>query len=214
MADIDITCGKCGNVVTISEFADPTSIVCRKCGEKLQKPGTVSVQKKQKPTVRVLKREETAEVAADEPPPTEWRFHKHTKKEEIKGQSAVFSTHHIGSWVVFLVLGAIGGALRYGGFLDPTQLAIVKQASPFALLAVHIIILLAAFRHSIFQGTLGIMLPPYPYYFLFAVSDEFYLRAIVGGVLIGIGQDGFTFVSREGLVIYNAVTGWIASGGG
>lgn len=213
MADIDITCGKCGNVVTISEFADPTSIVCRKCGEKLQKPGA-PIEKKQKPTVRVLKREEMAEAAADEPPPTEWRFHKHTKKKELTGQSAVFTAHHIGSWIIFLVLGAIGGALRYGGFLQPAQLTTMKQFAPFILLAIHIIIILAAFRHSIFQGTLGIMLPPYPYYFLFAVSDEFYLRAFVGGVLVGIGQDGFTFVSQEGLVIYNAVTDWIAKGGG
>jgi len=212
MADIDIQCQKCGNVVTVSEFADPSAIVCRKCGGKLQKQA--AVVPKPRATVKVLTHEEVAATAAkDEPPAAEWRFHKNIHKEELSGQSTLFSAHHMGSWLVFLVVGGIAGWLRYGGFLGPTELATMKTYSPILLLILHVLIILAAFKTSVFQGILGILIPPYPYYFLFAVADEFYLRAFVGGALIGIGQDGFLFVSKEGVQIYNAVTQWIASGG-
>jgi DNA-directed RNA polymerase subunit M/transcription elongation factor TFIIS len=211
MADIDIKCQKCGTVVTISEFADPSSIACRKCGEKLQKPDT-PIQK-QKPTVKVMKKEEIDPTNTDTKPPQEWRFHKHVHKEELKGQSAIFTTHHIASWIIFIVLGGLMGWIRYGGLLQPAQLAMLKQYAPFILLGLHIVIILTAFKHSVFQGILGVMIPPYPYYFLFAVADEFYLRAIVGGILVGMGQDALIFVSKESVLIYTIVTDWIAKGG-
>jgi 4-aminobutyrate aminotransferase-like enzyme len=62
MADIDIECQKCGNVVTVSEFADPSAIVCRQCGAKLQKQS--ASLSKQRPTVKVLTQEEAVAAAA------------------------------------------------------------------------------------------------------------------------------------------------------
>jgi DNA-directed RNA polymerase subunit M/transcription elongation factor TFIIS len=213
MADIDIQCQKCGNIVTVSEFADHSAIACRKCGGKLQKQA--SSLSKSHHTVKVLTLEEAAAAVTDkhEPPDKEWQFYKHLHKEDLSGQSTLFSAHHLGSWLVFLVLGGLAGWLRYGGFLGPTELAVMKKYAPVILLVLHIVIILAAFKSSMFQGILGLMIPPYPYYFLFAVSDEFYLRAFAGGVLVGIGQDGFVFVSKYGVFIYNLVTQWIASGG-
>ena len=212
MADIEITCQKCGTVITLSEFADTGSIACRKCGEKLQKE-EVAVPRP-RPSVKILTREQTeAAGKEDEAPPTEWRFHKHTQKEEIKGQSALFTAHHIGSWVVFLVLGGLMGWLRYGHVLEPQYMQWLKDASPVVLLILHIVIILAAFKQSVFQGVLGVLIPPYPYYFLFAASDAFFLRAFVAGLLVGIGQDAFSFVGYYTKFIYDLVTGYIAKGG-
>jgi len=209
MADVDIVCHDCKTVVTVSEFVDTASVVCRKCGAKLQLPEIIA--QRPKPTIRTLKKETDEPVP--ETPAQEWRFHKHVHNEELTGQSAVFTTHHIGSWIVFVVLGGVMGWLRYGKVMDSGQMAMMREYGPFILLALHIVIVLAAFKHSIFHGILSVLIPPYPYYFLFALSDEFYLRAVVGGFLVGIGQDSFTYIRQGAVVLYNVVTHWIASGG-
>ena len=209
MADIDITCPKCGHFVTVSEFADPKSIACRKCGEKLGMPeGGIQ---KAKPTVKLAMKEDGE--APPDAPQKEWQFHKHVVKDESAGKGTVFTSHHVISWSIFLVLGGIGGWLRYGGQLEPLYLTYMKDFAPYVLLGIHLTIIIAAFKDSMFQGILGLMIPPYPYYYVFAVSDQFYLRAVVGGSLVGFGQDAFIFASQLGVDVYNAVTGWIAQGG-
>ena len=45
-------------------------------------------------------------------------------------------------------------------------------------------------------------------------SDSVYLRALIGSVAIGIGQDGGESLQREFFRICKIVTEWIGSGGG
>ena len=209
MADINITCPACGNILTVSEFVTPSSITCHKCGTHLQKPDTPI----QRVAIRLQGKEDQKKEDDNQTAGEEWRFHRHTRHNEGPGQRPSFSAHHIGAWLLFLAVGSLMGWLRYGHFLLPAQMAMMREYAPFVLLALHVVIILSAFKHSIFDGILGFLIPPYPYYFIFIVSDEFYLRAIVGAALVGIGQDAFIYGSREGVHLYNFITSWIASGG-
>jgi len=87
-----------------------------------------------------------------------------------------------------------------------------REYGPFILLALHIVIVwlpssIPSFMESSCPDS------PYPYYFLFALSDEFYLRAVVGGFLVGIGQDSFTYIRQGAVVLYTlSHTGLLPAG--
>lgn len=214
MADIEITCPKCSHVTTVSEFIAPDSLVCHSCGEKLQKPETASP--KPKPALQRLRIQEpepavTEEKKADQAP-KEWRFYKHTRKEK-KPKRRFRLSHHAAGWIIFVVLAGTMGFMRYGGGLSADHIKLIKQFGPAVVIAIHALIVLKAFKDSVFQGILCLLIPLYSFYYLFLVSDDFYLRAIIGGVLIGIGQDSFDVLKDNIIAGFRAVDAWIQSGG-
>lgn len=120
----------------------------------------------------------------------------------------------IGPWLVFLVLGGALGFARYGGMLSSHYLSYSVKYGAFVVLGMHIILVLHAFKESVFQGILSLLVPLYSFYFLFVISDAFYLRAVFAGILVGIGQDS-AFVWQDWIMtIIRTVTSWIQSGGG
>ena len=218
MADIEIKCSKCYKVIMVSEFADLSSIVCRSCGEKLQKTETPT--SKQQPAVRGLKlqksegslEQETSATDEDKEAPKEWRFYRHMRKNE-KPARKFRMTHHFASWIIFVVLGGIMGFLRYGGGFSADHIELIKEFGPIVVIATHIIITLKAFKDSMFQGILCLLVPMYSFYYLFLVSDAFYVRAVVGSLLIGIGQDSFLVLQEKAVSGITAVDNYIQSGG-
>jgi hypothetical protein len=64
------------------------------------------------------------------------------------------------------------------------------------------------------QGILCLFIPGYSFYYLFGVTDEFYLRAIVAGLLVGIGQDAAIQLKEHAGHITGAVNDFISGGGG
>jgi uncharacterized MnhB-related membrane protein len=112
------------------------------------------------------------------------------------------------------VLGSISGFFRYGGGLSGTETQFLKEYGIFMLLAVHIFIVLKAFKDSIFSGVLSLLVPFYSFYYLFFISDDFILRAVVGALLLGVGQDSVTDFNHIALKVVKGVDGWIQSGGG
>ena len=122
-------------------------------------------------------------------------------------------SHALLSWLTFLCIGGIMGFVRYSGIADPTYTAMLQVYGPYVVVIFHIVIVLAAFQDSAFQGILCLVIPLYSLYYLFVISDEFYLRAILAGILVGVGQDTAIFFQREGGDIIASVGGWIRSGG-
>ena len=199
MADITITCEKCGNVVTVSEFVDPNSISCRSCGEKMRKPHA-EVPKSKSDAPRKLGIKPRADLppvieepVQDEDPKKKRRREKKQAKEKVEG---VAVTQHLWAWALFIVLALITGTLRYGNLafeaLDPYCQPFIALSEQFALLAVGaltILVLLKAFQDSMFHGILSLLVPGYAIYYVIALSDDFFLRATFCGVLAGLGQD-------------------------
>ncbi|MFO7871272.1 MAG: hypothetical protein R6V03_07570 [Kiritimatiellia bacterium] len=216
MADIQITCPDCSAVTTVSEFADDSSLVCRNCGQKLQKPAYAGSQKqKKKPGLRTRQTAPAPPPSADTsssapPEPTQMDLMGPAPRRRKKFRF----THNMGSWLVFLVLGGTMGALRYGGLAPQTYIFMVREYALWIAVVLDLMILLKAFKDSVFQGILCLLIPPYALYYLFTTCDDFYLRAIIGGLLVGLGQDCFVAAGRKSANLIDFISEWIATGGG
>jgi len=103
--------------------------------------------------------------------------------------------------------------LRYGDVPATRHLEIMQQYGPLVITAFHILAVLKAFQDSVFQGILCLLIPFYSFIYLFFVNDDFYARAVVAGLLVGIAQDSYLFFQTKIIVIYHAVSAWLASGG-
>lgn len=231
MADVNVHCDKCGSTVTVSEFVDFESMYCRRCGEKLTR-GTDDSAKSRlrirsqqpeaapaKPAARRGRRKPAPQPQEpeDQAPPADPR----ADRQYLPGgqhASATYKrkmrmTHMAASWILFVVLAAAMYLLRYTDTVASPWIDQVFAFGPYLLIALHIIILLQAFADSVFQGILCLLIPLYSLYYLFMVSDNFYLRAVVAGLLVGIGQDSMYFFQEVITHVTNTVTAWIASGG-
>jgi hypothetical protein len=117
------------------------------------------------------------------------------------------------SWVIFLALGAAMWALRYGHYVPQNYTEMLIKAGPFIVAGIHVILLLMAFQDSVYQGILSLLIPLYTFYWLFVISDSFFFRAIVAGLLVGIGQDSAAFYNTLVIEYSATVRTWIESGG-
>ncbi|OGV61377.1 MAG: hypothetical protein A2283_00810 [Lentisphaerae bacterium RIFOXYA12_FULL_48_11] len=213
MADIELKCPKCAKIVTVSEFADLDGMTCNACGEQLKKPESTAKKEKQKPSLKLADLQPEAETSGSIEP-TKWQISQDAAKKK-RPKPKFEMTHLLWSSIIFLVLGGIMGYLRYApdGFLA-TNKDLVRTYGPIILLTMHIIIVLGAFKDSVFQGVLCLLIPLYSMYYLFNVSDNFYLRAVTAVFLIGLGQDSAIVFSEWSQVAFNYVNDFISSGGG
>ncbi|MBM4147525.1 MAG: hypothetical protein FJ224_00565 [Lentisphaerae bacterium] len=167
---------------------------------------------------RRLKVRETVGAKPDEPALSVGRAGGRSKPIPIRPKQrrvsgAVFTFSHIASWVIFFVLGGIMAGLRYGGWLDPARLEMMRSASFYVAAVVHVVVVLTVLHDSVLAGIIGLLLPPYALYYLFARSDRFFIRALVAGILIGVGQDAMATFSAHWVRIVELVHAYIRSGG-
>ncbi len=231
MADISITCQKCNAVTTVSEFVDSAHLKCHACGAQLEKPGgleqaakRVATKGSEKPPVkkhnlRLAKREETTSSTGIESslkdiinPENHADRSDLELRPEAKTKAGV--NHAVLAFILFLILGGAMGYLRYGHVLPQNILDYSVQYSWIAVLVLHFIIVIKAMADSIMQGILCLLVPGYSLYYLFGVTDEFYLRAIVAGLLVGIGQDAALQLKEHAGWLASIANDFISSGGG
>lgn len=217
MADIEIKCSACDRTVTVSEFADPDSLYCRSCGEKLQKPASTPAAAKKKHTVHKPEiRYEPSLLPpqeADRGQTSEWLFHQRArKKKEADKPRKIFVGPAVLSWALFAVLAAIMTTVRYRNVLPSEYLEYLRTYGPVAIGAFHILATLKAFKDSVFHGVLCVVFPPYSLYYVFLISDDFYMRAVYGGLLTGTGYDTFLILKTFVIWAYWTVKHWIEYG--
>jgi hypothetical protein len=236
MPDIDITCGKCTAVTTLSEFVDDSKLICRACGEKLVRPGVLAA---------ALAAQRSQATPADAPPPTTSRLRLAKKEREYtapteegeeplkaivdtpatQGQDGPLNlrpeikeekrvNHAAIAGGLFVVLAGIMGYLRYGGILRPDILAMSAEYAWIVAMAFHAMIVIKALTDNMMQGILCLLVPGYSLFYLFTVSDDFYMRAVLAGLLAGIGQDAAIKLNYHATNIAQVVHGFIAGGGG
>jgi len=210
MADVDIKCTGCGRVVTISEFASPDTLVCSECGQKLQKPQTLAMD--DEAAIPKLRLRDPQDKSSDDEsgqvklnPLEEARLHPH--KVKSRPSSALVS------WLLFLLLGTGMWYLRYGNVLSGHVLSLLKEYGPYSVIAIHAYIILLAMKDSLLQGTLCLFVPFYSLFYVFSVADNFYARAVIAAILVGVGLDSSVFYQEHLTRAITVVRLWIASGG-
>lgn len=213
MADIELKCPKCAKIVTVSEFADLDGINCQACGESLQKTPSTAPKEKSKSSLKLAEIKKEEETSGNTEP-TKWQISQEAAKKKRPKRKFEMG-HLLWSSIIFVIFGGVMGYLRYSpdGFLA-TNKDLVRMYGPIVLLTLHVVIILAAFKDSVFQGVLCLLIPLYSLYYLYNVSDKFYLRAITAVFLIGLGQDSAMVFSEWSQVAYNYINDFISSGGG
>ncbi len=213
MADVELTCPVCDKSIIVSEYADPDAVSCSTCGEKLVMPARAQTQTKRGlHMASARKPEPESEPSGDESETgQEWRFNTQTRSKAVPREK-----YRVGpavrSWLIFSALACAMYFIRYRGLLPVLYESHFKTGAPFIYLAFHILITLKAFKDSVFNGILCFLLPPYALYYLFLVCDDFYLRAVFGGVLVGIGVESFLFFQSMVLKFFDAAHSFIQGG--
>lgn len=227
MSDITVTCAKCGNNITISEFVTAETIVCMKC--KCQVPIPVrdtsltSTTSKLKLTIAKPPEPPPPPV----PPPVTKLDRKKAKAEAKKNvqkylpqgskkrvRARKISTFEVKvlPWIVFFVLLLVFGWMRHvPGALAPDVHALFIQGGVWALLFMHVCVICLAFSDDAFSGILCFIIPGYTVYYLFTQADQILLRGLVAALLIVFGWD-FAIAAADlwNEVSYNIST-WIAT---
>jgi hypothetical protein len=213
MADITITCAACGRASTFSEFVSEAALVCRGCGGALQRPGAEADKPKHKVAPVAFETDDATQEQAQ----TDSRQARRLWAGQgpvPRGQRHATVRHHWYAWALFAALAALAAWLRYGGGLPPAALQHLGIYAVYVALALHVIVILKAFEDSVFRGILCLLIPFYSLYYILAVSDAVYLRAVVGGLLVVIGQDAAIVLNERFTHAVAFVHAWIASGGG
>ena len=82
-----------------------------------------------------------------------------------------------------------------------------------ALLACHVTIVISAFSDETFQGMLCLLIPGYSLYYIFVISDEYFLRAITAALAMAFGLDAWQYLSAFSMNVFDSVNRWMQAGG-
>jgi hypothetical protein len=233
MADLSLKCPKCDKITVVSEFVDEAHLKCANCGDFLEKPGAleqVALSGSQPPPPPLTRsklrlRKDSKPAVADD-----------NKEDESSGLDAIIKganaidddslelrpeakasrgvNHAILAGLLFLVLGAGMGYLRYGHVLPQQYLDYSVKYAWIAALVINFAIVTKALTENMMQGILCLLIPGYSLYYLFGIADGFYMRAIVGAILIGIGQDAAAGIKEHMGFVTGKISSFISSGGG
>ncbi len=241
MADIKYQCPQCGNDRMVSEFADPEKIMCRDCDCHMQQyvpnatgsdfanadhghennTANKTTARSAKKNKLKLARDKQTELPDEESPgvvkskanmPEETvapPLELHPKKKHKKS----LISQPLLAFVLFLIVGGISGYLRYGIELDDTFADTALDYAWGGILFLHFCIVAKAFTADMMQGILCFFIPGWSFVYL-ALSDHFYQKAIIFGLLVGIGMDGGQQLLDMGLNAFETVQHFINTGGG
>ncbi len=199
MADIDLTCTKCGSLTKVSEYISDSVIRCKACGEGIEMP------KRQK-TVSTLK---LRKIEAPEPKPetpeedgqpessvrggkTVVRATVMQKSEIRDGEAKRVKAGAVMvalSWAIFIILSAVLGYFRFYGEVPGLAKDVFIQYGLIAIGVCYVLIILLALKDNMFDALLCIVVPMYPFYYILGVSNQVIVRAIVAAILVGFGYD-------------------------
>jgi DNA-directed RNA polymerase subunit RPC12/RpoP len=215
MADVMLKCDRCGKTVTVSEFVDREAIACRECGGKLIRPGEQDAPSRRRFTIKPPMAQHE-ERSADRAEP---RLSPEVQPAQVgpaRRRPLLRFRHVAAGWALFALVGGFLAWVRYGGGPAPAWLreALRPPVGPLVILGFHLLIVLRAFKESFFHGILCALVPFYSFYYLFLVTDAFYLRALCAAWLVGTVQDAVGFYQQWLQEVIRTVDAFIASGGG
>lgn len=132
------------------------------------------------------------------------------------------TSHTLLAFLLFAVIGAATGYLRYGSEMklpgsEHLPVALIMDLMQYAwggILLLNLVVVLKAMTDNMFQGILCLLIPGWSIVYLLFISDNFYLRAIFFGCMVGIGQDGSAQLYEIAASAMNAISNFINTGGG
>lgn len=132
------------------------------------------------------------------------------------------TSHTLLAFLLFVVIGTVTGYLRYGSEMklpgsEHLPVALIMDLMQYAwggILLLNLLVVLKAMTDNMFQGILCLLIPGWSIVYLLFISDNFYLRALFFGCMVGIGQDGSAQLYDIAASGMNAISNFINTGGG
>lgn len=211
MADIVLTCDKCGNRFSISEYVTSETITCAKCKNTV----TIPARAPDLPVVQRLKfaktepEPEPQRAAMEDVDAAKYRQGmpdvRRTTRRRVRRRGS--SSHLLWPWVIFIVLASVLCYLRFvPGAIDVDMLV---KAAITAIFVLHFTVVTIAFADDAFSGVLCAIIPGYSLFYLFFMADQYYLRSIVAALLVAFGWDTSIAIGNFAHETYVNVTYWI-----
>ena len=113
------------------------------------------------------------------------------------------------SALIFLVLAAGLAYIRFYGGWPGMPLETLKWYGMLAIAAAYLFVIGLALRDNMFDGLLAIVVPLYPFYYLFFSSSALFTRALVGALLVVFGYDALLYFQGWAAGVIDAVNYWI-----
>ena len=184
MADINVTCGQCGNELTVSEYTGGSTIKCPDCDSEIEvlvaPTSRLSLRPKEDTSTALAgdDRIEVAEASRRElfDDPTQAIAHVHKMRRDIKNPK---------NWLTYLVFVVLAGGMigvQHKFSADAAMMDTYATVRNVLGGAIYLLILYTAFGDGYLQGSLCLFLPPYMVYYALARIE----RPIVVGLVIGI----------------------------
>jgi len=113
------------------------------------------------------------------------------------------------STLIFLVLAGGLAYIRFYGGWPGMPLETLKWYGILAIAAAYLFVIGLALRDNMFDGLLAIVVPLYPFYYLFFSSSALFTRALVGALLVVFGYDALLYFQGWAAGVIDAVNYWI-----
>ena len=113
------------------------------------------------------------------------------------------------STLIFLVLAGGLAYIRFYGGWPGMPLETLKWYGMLAIAVAYLFIIGLALRDNMFDGLLSIVVPLYPFYYLFFSSSALFTRALVGALLVVFGYDALLYFQGWAAGVIDAVNYWI-----
>jgi len=215
MADIILTCPKCGKPTSVSEYIAEKTATCHACGQALSIPkqpnssgGRLKLRKRaDKSTITTIPTWPSTGAGNGIPVAAMGQQSRMLTRDlrRVRFNRIIQSL----SWLVFIALAAVLIFIRFRHGLPAVPLDTIKQWGLIAIGIFYLVTIIMAVRDNMFDGLLSIVVPFYPFYYLFFISNFIFLRAIVAALLVAFGLDLGVFMQTIWLQMYNNVNYWI-----
>lgn len=210
MADVQLTCPACGRIQTVSEYVEEREMACPACGQAItlpeRKSGKIGLQLKRREPPAPAAAPGAADQASGLPSLVAGRTAGAARNSRrIQAQTLKIGLNSL----LFLVLAAGLAYIRFYNGLPGVPLETVKLYGLLAVAAAYLLIIILALRDNMFAGLLAIVVPFYPFYYLFFSSSVLFVRALVGALLVAFGYDTLLFVQAWSAGVVAAVNHWI-----
>lgn len=112
-------------------------------------------------------------------------------------------------WLIFIGLGAVLLYFRFFSDLPGLAPDSLKRYGMIAVGIAYVLSILLAIKDNMFDGLLAIVVPFYPFYYLFFTSGSIILRAFTAALLAAFGFDCLLFIQNIVLKFFERISYWI-----
>lgn len=113
-------------------------------------------------------------------------------------------------WIFFIILAAFLLYLRFFSSIPGLTPDTIRRYGMIAVGTVYLVCIFLALKDNMFDGLLAIIVPFYPFYYLFFNSGSIFMRALAAAFLAAFGFDCLVSLQHLAMKTIDRISYWIA----